>query len=73
MDRSDKIKVKVYKALEKGKLKKFERLDLRRSKALEKEMSGLLAKSPYLMYDKKSGVMMSESPIMKHCGSKRYK
>ena len=33
----------------------------------------LTAKSPYLMYDKKSGVMMSESPIMKHCGSKRYK
>lgn len=33
---------------------------------------GLMAKSPYVMYDKKSGVMMSESPIMKKCGSKRY-
>ena len=32
----------------------------------------LSAKSPYMMYDKKSDIMMSESPIMKKCGSKRY-
>ena len=35
-------------------------------------MPPTMAKSPYLMSDKKSGIMMSESPIMKHCGSKRY-
>jgi len=40
--------------------------------ASKAEKSGLKAKSPYMMYDKKSGVMMSESPIMKKCGSKRY-
>ena len=40
--------------------------------ASKAEKSGLKAKSPYLMSDKKSGIMMSESPIMKHCGSKRY-
>ena len=73
MDRSDKIKVKAYKALEKGKLKKFERLDLRRSKALEKEMSGLTAKSPYMMYGEKSDIMMSESPLAKYGCSKKYK
>ena len=33
---------------------------------------GFKLKSPYLMSDKKPGIMMSESPIMKHCGSKRY-
>ncbi len=40
--------------------------------ASKAEKSGLKAKSPYMMYDKKSGVMMIESPIMKKCGSKRY-
>ena len=33
----------------------------------------LSAKSPYMMYDEKSGVMMSESPIMRKCGYKRHK
>ena len=40
--------------------------------ALTGAAAALTAKSPYMMYDKKSGVMMSESPIMKKCGSKRY-
>ena len=34
--------------------------------ASKAEKSGLKAKSPYMMYDKKSGVMMSESPLMKN-------
>ena len=43
-----------------------------KSDAQRKAVHALQAKSPYMMYDKKPGVMMSESPIMKKCGSKRY-
>ena len=41
--------------------------------ASKAEKSGLKAKSPYMMYGKKSGVMMSESPLAKYGCSKKYK
>ena len=35
--------------------------------------AALQAKSPYMMYGKKSDIMMSESPLAKYGCSKKYK
>ena len=73
MGRLERLKDKATKALEKGNENKFNRIDKKRADMqLPGLAAALQAKSPYIMYDKKSGVMMSESPIMKKCGSKRY-
>ena len=74
MGRLERLKDKATKAWEKGNEKKFNRIDKKRA---DMQLPGRVAalqdtESPYMMYDKKSGVMMSESPIMKKCGSKRY-
>ena len=73
MGRLEKLKVRAVNALEKGNVKKFDKIDKKRTDMqLPGLTAALQAKSPYMMYDEKSGVMMSESPIMKKCGSKRY-
>ena len=41
--------------------------------ALTGAAGGLMAKSPYMMYGKKSDIMMSESPLAKYGCSKKYK
>ena len=41
--------------------------------ASKAEKPGLKAKSPYMMYGKKSDIMISESPLAKYGCSKKYK
>jgi hypothetical protein len=41
--------------------------------ALTGAAGSLMAKSPYMMYGKKSDIMMSESPLAKYGCSKKYK
>jgi len=43
------------------------------SSAVTGAAGGLMAKSPYMMYGKKSDIMMSESPLAKYGCSKKYK
>jgi len=74
MGRLERLKARAVKALEKGNEKKFNRLDKKRD---EMQLSGLTAalqaKSPYMMYGKKSDPMVSESPFAKTGCSKKYK
>ncbi len=73
MGKLERLKDRAVKALEKGNDKKFNRIDKKRA---DMQLPGLTAapqaKAPYMMYGEESNIMMSESPIMKKCGSKRY-
>ena len=74
MGRLEKLKVRAVNALEKGNVKKFDKIDKKRA---DMQLPGLdaalQAKSPYMMYGKKSDIMMSESPLAKTGCSKKYK
>jgi len=73
MGRLERLKVRAVRALEKGNETKFNKIDKKRADMqLPGSTAALQSKAPYMMYDKKSGVMMNESPIIKKCGSKRY-
>jgi len=74
MGRLERLKVRAVKALEKGNEAKFNRLDKKRADMqLPGSTAALQAKAPYMMYGKKSDIMMSESPLAKTGCSKKYK
>ena len=74
MCRLEKLKVRALNALEKGNVKKFDKIDKKRTDMqLPGLTAALQAKSPYMMYGKKSDIMMSESPLAKTGCSKKYK
>ena len=74
MGKLERLKDRAVTALEKGNKKKFDRIDTKRTNMqLPGLTAALQAKSPYMMYGKKSDIMMSESPLAKYGCSKKYK
>jgi len=74
MGKLERLKDRAVTALEKGNDKKFNRIDKKRADMqLPGLKAALQAKSPYMMYGKKSDIMMSESPLAKYGCSKKYK